>query len=71
MTREATNKILELVDEGILDAKQVLTMALGYMSEFDVADMADANELFSTEDEDNDDIVVNLNPDWSNLDPDC
>lgn len=39
MTREATNKILELVDEGIVPAREMLMNALFYMSEHDVAEM--------------------------------
>ena len=51
MTREATNKILELVEEGILDRDEVIMACLKYMSEDDVADMAHANEFFDAEDE--------------------
>lgn len=39
MTREATNKILELVDEGVVPAREMLMNALFYMSERDVAEM--------------------------------
>ena len=39
MAREFTNKILELVDEGVLDARQILRDALCYMSEADVEDL--------------------------------
>lgn len=52
MTREATNKILEMVEEGILDRDTVIMAALKYMSEDDVADMAHANEFFDEEDYD-------------------
>jgi len=38
--RKATNKLLEMVDDGVLDARKVLLSALNYMSEADVADMA-------------------------------
>ena len=53
MTRKVTNKLLEMVDDGILDPKTVLTAALEYMSEDDVKDMAAANEFYD-EDEDGD-----------------
>lgn len=43
--RATTNKILEMVDEGLLNARDVLLMALKWMSEDDVAAMAKANEL--------------------------
>jgi hypothetical protein len=53
-TRHATTRILEMVDEGILDRDTVIMSCLKYMSEDDVADMAHANELFPYEDEDED-----------------
>ena len=52
MTRQATNKILEMVEEGILDKDTVIMSCLKYMSEDDVADMAHANEFFINEEED-------------------
>ena len=36
---------LELVDNGVVSAEDMLTMALKYMSTDDVADMLDCNEL--------------------------
>ena len=52
-TREATNKVLEMVDGGLLNPRDVLLMALKWMSEDDVKEMAKANELFEeVEDED-------------------
>ena len=50
--RAATNKILELIDEGVLTSASVLSWAVSYMSEADVKDMAECNELFvETEEE--------------------
>jgi hypothetical protein len=49
--RKATNKILEMVEEGILDKDMVIMSCLKYMSEDDVADMAHCNEFFLEEDE--------------------
>lgn len=49
MAREATTRILEMVDEGILDRDTVIMACLKYMSEDDVADMAHANEFFPEE----------------------
>ena len=49
--RAATNKLLELIEEGVLTSEQVLSCALSYMSEADVKDMAECNELFETEEE--------------------
>ena len=39
------DKALELIDEGMVSAEDMLTMALKYMSTDDVEDMLDANEL--------------------------
>ena len=39
MSRLATNKLLELVEEGVLDKDQVISGCLNYMSEDDVNDM--------------------------------
>ena len=48
-TRVTTNKILEMVDEGLLNPRDVVLMALKWMSEDDVKEMAEANELFKEE----------------------
>ena len=62
MVREATNKILEMVEEGILDKDTVIMACLKYMSESDVADMAHANEFFyEEEDEEEDDLMDDFN----------
>ena len=55
MPRQATDKILEMVEEGILDKDTVIMSCLKYMSEDDVADMAHSNEFFINEDEEDDD----------------
>ena len=51
MTRQATDKILEMVEQGILDKDTVIMSCLKYMSEDDVADMAHSNEFFINENE--------------------
>ena len=47
--RQATDKVLEMVEEGILDKDTVIMACLSYMSEDDVADMAQINEFFINE----------------------
>ena len=47
--RAVTNKLLELIEEGVLTSEQVLSCALSYMSEADVKDMAEYNELLEEE----------------------
>ena len=53
--RQATDKILEMVEEGILDKDTVIMSCLKYMSEDDVADMAHSNEFFINTNEEEDD----------------
>ena len=53
-SRRTTNKLLELCEEGALDTYQVLLAALSYMSESDVADMAESNEFLEDENEEDD-----------------
>ena len=45
MVREVTCKLLELAVEGIISWQAIAEMALQYMSEDDVADMAKANGI--------------------------
>jgi len=60
--RDATNKILEMVEEGILNPTAVLRSALCYMSEYDVADMAHQEGFLVVEDDEDDDY-----PDYDEL----
>ena len=58
MTRKFTNKLLDLIEENILDPKDVVVMCLKYMSEDEVEDMCMANEIFNDdeyEDEEDED----------------
>ncbi len=55
MAREFTNKLLEMVEEGLLDKDTVIMACVKYMSEDDVKDMIEANEFLEHE-EDEDDI---------------
>lgn len=50
-TREYTNKVLEAVEEGLLDRDLVIMACLKYMSEADVKDMCEANEFFEEEED--------------------
>ena len=53
-TPDSRDKALELVEDGMVSAEDMLTMCLKYMSTDDVEDMLDANELSErfTEEED-------------------
>ena len=50
--RKTTNKILELVSDGVLDAETVLAACLASMRERDVYDMAEANEFLELNNDD-------------------
>jgi len=52
MTRQYTNQLLEMIDNGILDAETVLRSCLSYMSEAEVQDMAESEEFIEEEEED-------------------
>ena len=43
--RKATNKLLEMAEEGILSYETIAQMALKWMSENDVAEMCKAYEI--------------------------
>ena len=67
------DEALELVENGIVSAEAMLTMALKYMSTDDVADMLDCNELSDRfmEDDDEDDGQPDWAQEWSDFDPEC
>ena len=50
-TREVTNKILEMIDECGLNARDVALMCLKWMSEDDVKEMCEVNEIYFEEDD--------------------
>ena len=52
MAREYTNKVVELLEEGVLSYEAVALECLSYMSEADVKDMAESNEWIEEEEED-------------------
>ena len=49
--QNSRDRALELVEEGLVSAEAMLTMALKYMSTDDVEDMLDCNELSQRFDE--------------------
>jgi len=52
--REYTNKLLEMVEEGLLDKDMVIMACMKYMSEANVKDMMEANEMIDEEEEEDD-----------------
>lgn len=51
MSRKFTNKLYEMIDDGLLDKDTVIMACLKYMSEDEVKDMMEANEFIEDEDE--------------------
>lgn len=72
MTRKQTNWLLDMMDQGLINADAVAEMCLSYMSEDDVADMMRANDLL---DEDELEEEWDGQPDeaqeWESFDPEC
>ena len=63
----ARDKALELVENGMVTAEDMLTMALKYMSTDDVEDMLDANELSERFMEDEDDGQPTWEQEWADF----
>jgi hypothetical protein len=53
--RTQTNKLIDMMDEGLISAQAVAEMALAYMSEDDVADMMRVNDILEDDEADCDD----------------
>ena len=77
MSRLATNKLLELIEEGVLDKDAVISGCLNYMSEDDINDMfrSEFEELyeenFGDDEDDEDDGQPDEAQEWHDFDPDC
>ena len=76
--RKETNRLYEMLAEGVITHQQVVDMCLGAMSEDDVALMLDNNELserfLEEEDEeldDDNDGQPDEAQEWHDFDPDC
>lgn len=51
--RQATNKVLEMAEEGLISYRDLVIMALKWMSEDDVVAMLKANEVITDDEEEN------------------
>ena len=74
MSREYTSKLLELIEDGMLDRDTVIMACVKYMSEDDVKDMMEHNEFIDEEDEDEDeeyDGQPTEQEEWASFDADC
>ena len=54
MSRNYTNQLLEMIEDGLLDRDTVIMACVKYMSESDVQDMMEANEFIEEQYEDED-----------------
>lgn len=52
--RPATNKLIDMMDEGLIDARAVADMALSWLSESDVAEMMKANDIIDNDEDEED-----------------
>lgn len=50
--RQYTNQLIDMLDNGLIDHKTVVTACLNYMSEQEVQDMCEANEFITEEETD-------------------
>ena len=73
MSREYTGKLLELIEDGMLDRDTVIMACVKYMSEDDVKDMMEHNEFILEEDEDDGyyDGQPTEQEEWASFDADC
>jgi len=62
--RQYTNKMLEAVEEGLLDRDQVILACLKWMTDRDVQLMAKANEFLEEDKEDDDADKDEDEDDW-------
>jgi len=70
MTR-ARARLYELLDQGMITHEQVVDMCMGFMSESEVEDMLDANELSERFEDEDDDGQPNEAQEWADFDADC
>jgi hypothetical protein len=52
LPREYTNKLIDMVDNGLISYDTVFKAMLNWMSEDDVKEMMEANDFIESEDED-------------------
>jgi hypothetical protein len=65
------DRLIELVEDGMLDPMMALQMCANWLSEDEVGEMLDANELSERFEEDEDDGQPDEAQEWESFDPDC
>ena len=80
---KARERLYDLLDQGAITHEQVVDMCMGFMSESEVEDLLDANELSERFEEDDDEDYVdegredwgdgqpNEAQEWADFDADC
>ena len=69
---KARERLYDLLDQGMITHEQVVDMCMGFMSESEVEDMLDANELserFEEDEDDEEDYVDEGREDWDDGQP--
>lgn len=68
---KARERLYDLLDQGVITHEQVVDMCMGFMSESEVEDLLDANELSERFEEDEDDGQPDEQQEWADFDADC
>lgn len=63
MTRKITNKLMDMIDQGLVDRDTVIQACLMYMSEDEVADMCHVNEFILHQDDEDEDSEQDVDVD--------
>jgi hypothetical protein len=69
-SRPVTTQLLDAAEQGVIDWEQLARDALGWMSEDEVRQFAEANDLLQLEDEEYDGQPDEAQ-EWADFDPDC
>ena len=69
--RTQTNRLIDMMDDGVISAQAIAEMALSYMSEDDVADMMRANDILEEDEDEEYDGQPDEMQEWESFDPDC
>jgi hypothetical protein len=68
---KARERLYDLLDQGVITHEQVVDMCMGFMSESEVEDLLDANELSERFEEEDDDGQPDEAQEWADFDADC
>jgi hypothetical protein len=63
--RPETSRLIDMMDEGLLDARAVADMALSWLSESDVKGMMQANDIPTTDQAEDEDEAAADEEEWT------